>query len=338
MKKNKALKVIAIILVAILIAAASAVGFIFAVRQSGYTQLTKDTAKPKLPSETTLLIDNTDETFEWIEADVYYNGEPYRYRDGLICLLLLGVDKNSGEKGSHQADAIYLGIYDTKNNRVDIIAISRNTYATIDIYDISGNYFGEDKRQICLAYGFGEDDSKGSELTTKAVSRLLYNLPIQGYYTIFMDQIAIIVDAVGGVTLTLDCDMTDISKHMTKGATVTLDSKTALRYLRWRDETNAVRVNNQILFMNAFVAQLKSKLKTDPLIAVNLLNKLSDISVTNLSAQSLLYLMTSALTAEIGSIINIEGTSDLLNGTEVVYLDEKSLYMLVLEHFYEKIN
>lgn len=326
-----------ICVVILVLAAAGTIGFYFAMRQSGYTQLTNDTSKPQLPSDTTGAGD-VEETFTWVEADIYHNGKPYRYRDGLISVLLLGIDKNSGESGSHQADAIYLAVYDSVNNKVDVLAISRNTYATIDIYDISGNYFGEDKRQICLAYGFGDDDAQGSELTVKAVSKLLYNLPIQGYYTIFQDEIATIVDTVGGVTIKLPCDMTDISKEMTEGATVTLDSKTALRYLRWREDTNAVRVQNQILFMKTFTAQMKTKLKTDPLIAVTLLNKLSGDSVTNISAESSLYLLTSVLTAEIGSVRNIEGDSDLLNGTEVVYLDNNSLYELILNQFYEEIK
>ena len=137
-------------------------------------------------------IAQTDTDFH--NADVYYNGAAYDYNDRLINILLLGVDRDKPNvSDSHQADAIYLISLDTDEKSVRVIAVSRNTGTAGDTYDINGSYFSTAEQQLCLAYTYGSDDKSSSENTLKAVSNLLYGVPISGYYTIFMNSIADIV-------------------------------------------------------------------------------------------------------------------------------------------------
>jgi len=55
-----------------------------------------------------------------------------------------------------------------------------------------------------------------------AVSNLFYGMPINGYVALNMNAVAMINDAVGGVTVTVPEDMTQVDPSFAEGAAVTL--------------------------------------------------------------------------------------------------------------------
>ena len=270
------------------------------------------------------------------DADAYYNGVAYDYNDRLINILLLGVDKNKpNASDSHQADAIYLISMDTDAKTVKVIAVSRNTLTDVDAYDINGSYFSTAKQQICLAYTYGNDDKTSSENTLKAVSNFLYGVPISGYYTVFMNSIADIVDAVGGVPVTVTEDLTGIDPKMKIGAEVTVTGKNAVGYLQHRGESNAPRLERQKSFISSFVGRAKSAMLKDLSLPLKMYNKLAENTVTNVTSASAVYLASEALNADF-QIIGIEGESGTDGTYETFVPYEDQLYETVLDVFYKK--
>lgn len=269
-------------------------------------------------------------------ADVYYNGSAYSYNDKLINILFIGVDESKpNNSDSRQADALYLISYDTEAKSVKVIAISRNTVTDVDTYDINGDYFATAKQQICLAYTYGKDDKSSSENTVKAVSKLFYGVPISGYYTVFMNSIADIVYAVGGVPVKITEDLTGIDPKMKPGAEVTVTGENALSYLQTRGESNAPRLERQKAFISSFAARAKEAVIKDLSLPLKMYNKLAANTVTNVTSASAVYLASEAVNADF-QIIGIEGESGTDGTYETFTPNENQLYELLLDVFYKK--
>ncbi len=268
------------------------------------------------------------------EADAYHKGKAYYYNKDLINILVIGVDKEKiNDKSDHQADALYLISVDTVSNKVNVLSVSRNTLADIDVYDMNGDFLDTEKSQICLSYVYGKDDKHSSELTCKAVSRLLYDIPINNYYTIFMDTIADAVNVVGGVKVTLSEDLTEVSKDWTKGKTVYLNGQNALRFLQYRKESNQPRVARQQQFIKGFVSSAKSAVLKDVSLPIKMYNRFSKTSVTNVGGASAVYLATESLKAEF-KLHSVPGKAGFDGNYETFEVEEEALYEKVLEIFY----
>lgn len=283
-----------------------------------------------------LVTDETVETSEDLSQDeaVYYNGKAHYYNKDLVNILLIGVDREAESKTDQgQADALYLVSVDTERNNVNIMSISRNTLTDVDILDSQGDVYGTEREQICLAYSYGKTDVSSSENCTKAVSNLLYGVPISGYYTIHMSSIGDIVDAVGGVTVTIPKDANEGCFYDRLGQTVTLKGEEAVTYLRMRGDSNAPRLERHKAFIGSFVNSAKTAVKNDLTLPFKMANKLSKEAVTNIDTSSVVYLATKALNWKL-NFLSIEGKSGFDGQYETFEADEEKLQELVLNSFY----
>ncbi len=268
------------------------------------------------------------------DETVYHNGKAYIYNDKLINILLLGVDKNSdSSKTQGQADALYLASINTDDSTVKVVSISRNTFCLTDVLDASGKSFGEQEQQICLAYAVGNNDVNASENCVRAASRLLYNIPINGYYTIFMDSVSDIVNSVGGVTVKIPSDTENPTFADRRGETVTLKGNEALVFLKMRGESNGPRMERQKEFMTSFLSSARQAVKKDIRLPFKTASKLADESVTSIAFDSVLYLATEGLNSSF-SFVNIEGEYSIKDELEIFTPNEEQLRNLVINNFY----
>lgn len=271
-------------------------------------------------------------------GEIVYKDQGYVYNENLINILCIGVDKPQiNDKRYRQADALYLLSLDTKTKKLNILAISRNILTDIDIYDINNEFLDTDNAQICLSYVYGKDDEHSSLLTSKAVSNLLYDLPINSYYTIFMDGITKVVDSVGGVKVTLPEDMSFYDKSWTKGNEVTLRSWNVIRFLQYRKDSNETRMQRQVVFIKAFLQAAKEKLKKDLSLPIDLYKKIAKNSVTDIDAAQAGYLITEMSKASV-EYHSIKGKSGFDGLYETFEVDDEALYEMVLKLFYNKTN
>lgn len=325
-KTRKAVKAISIILVVILVITGGIFGFI-------------KLGEARLREQLSLMDDQlSSEDAYGDSGEIYHNGQGYVYNENLINILCIGVDKdNKANKNYRQADALYLMSLDTKTNNLNILAISRNILAEIDIYDMNNEFLDTDRAQICLSFVYGKDDEHSSMLTTKAVSKLLYDLPINSYYTIFMNGISQIVDSVGDVRVTVPEDMTDSNAAWSKGSTVVLNGSNALKYLRHRKESNEPRMDRHIGFIKSFISSAKSAFAKDISLPVDLYKKVAKNSVTNIDASQVAYLATEISKANV-NLYSLKGQVGFDGMYETFEADEEALYETVLNLFYIKTN
>lgn len=156
---------------------------------------------------------------------IWYNGKAYRYNHDLVTMLVMGIDQESdtieekddvsGESG--QADTIFLMVMDKSKDEIKMISISRDTMTQIKTFDYKGNYLGKSKNHLGLAYSFGDGKVTSCQYMVDAVSNLFYGMPINGYVALNMNAVGMINDAVGGVTVTVPEDMTQVDPSFAEG-------------------------------------------------------------------------------------------------------------------------
>ena len=109
--------------------------------------------------------------------------------DGMMNIALFGVDtrENDGESGT-RADAIMIMNVNPADKSVKLVSLMRDSYV-----DVPG--YGSTK--LCHAYGYG-----GPQLMMQTLNEN-FDLHITEYMVVDFAQMASIIDAVGGVTVTL---------------------------------------------------------------------------------------------------------------------------------------
>lgn len=276
------------------------------------------------------------------EGLVTYNGKKYRYNSHLSNYLLLGID-TEGEIAQEketlsggQSDAIFLVAYDRKEETAQILAIPRDTMTTIYIYNIDGTYVTPQTDHLTLQYAYGDGREMSCKITRDAVSNLLYGVPIIGYTAINLDSIPLLVDTVGGVTLTVpDYSMEEVNPDYKKGAEITLTSETAENYIRYRDTHShhqaLVRTERQKSFINAFADRVLELQAQDPHTVTDIYETIKPHMVTNMSNDIFLDLAGAKRVGEIRTIPGEGVETDLF---DEYHVDDKALYELILDVFY----
>lgn len=309
------------------------------------------TAVPDLsPVTATETLTKEDEEV-WQEGWVKHNGVIYAYNGEMMTFLFMGIDKNSeaeevaeGTDGG-QADALFLAAVNPKDRTVKIIGINRNTMADVDIYNAEGAYVNTVEAQIAVQHGFGNGMEESCGYQCKAVSRLFYGLPIHGYAAINMAAIPELNDAVGGVDVVVQEDLSIKNPLLVEGAQVHLEGESAFWYVKYRDAgkfgSADRRLERQKQYLAGFMEEAKKVAKADISVVARLYNALEPMMVTDITSSEAVYLATELLDYDFGG----EGGFRMMEGETVMgevfeefYVDEEALYEMILEIFYEPVD
>ncbi len=297
---------------------------------------------------------------DWKSDYVRYNGKVYDYNEKILSFLIMGID-HDGEVTDYkdaldggQADALFLLCLDPVKNKISVIAVNRNTMTDVDIYNEKDEYQGTGKFQICLAHGYGDGKQESCLREVRAVSNLFYNLPINGYAAINYDAIPKINDAVGGVKVTVLEDVkvmaelrsgsNKLEEVLQKGDEVTLDGIQAFWYTKGRgDYIGAAdkRLEREKQYLTSFIPTLRTEVSKNPVAIMDLYSDISPYMVTDISVSKLTYLIqeASAYNFSEASFYTMEGVTMLGNtGHEEFIYDEKALYDMIIEIFYNEIG
>lgn len=275
---------------------------------------------------------------------IYHEGEAYKYNQQIKNILFLGIDNDSKINDTNmtgaggQADCIILFSFHQQEKTVKLVQIPRDTMTEIDIYDDNGNYFTSLKGQLALQYAYTNGAKTGCWATRKTVSELLYQLPIDGYIAMDIAAIAKLNDMLGGVTMTMEEDYTDVDPTFVKGATVTFTGEQAKRFVQYRDTDKAgsshERMQRQSKFLPALFQAMEKEVGSDESKQENLYNQLIDYVETNLSGDDIGKLM--GYPAEIKEQIFLEGEVVAGEKFEEFHLDQDKLKSVIINNFYKK--
>ncbi|MBP7348364.1 MAG: LCP family protein [Butyrivibrio sp.] len=288
----------------------------------------------------------------WQAGWIRYKGGVYTYNSNILTFLIMGIDNQNrvrtakdGISGG-QADAIFLLAADPDARKFSVISVNRNTMTDIDVYDQKGAFVGSGVGQICLQHGYGDGKEQSCEREEKAVSNLFYNLPINGYCALNMGAFSEINNAVGGVTVDVLEDCTAWGdKRLTKGNRVKLTGKEAYTYIRYRNEaafdSASARLLRQEQYLGGFAGSLKSGVKSDPSLVLDIFNRVKPYMVTDIDASKVTYMATNMIGYSFDSsgIYSLKGTTAVgkTKHEEFTY-DEEQLYDLIIKVFYHKVE
>ena len=281
---------------------------------------------------------------------LYYNGRWYRLRDGLETCLVLGIDKFSDYTATFvegdllndlQSDVLLLMIEDKAAGVWTALQLNRDTMCEIRRLGISGEKTGTVFQQLCLSHTYGSGGKDSCRNSVKAVSRLLYDVPIDHYYAVTMDAIPVLNDLVGGVTVHVDDDLTAADPVLVQGTDVTLHGDQALHFVRARmevaDGTNLSRMNRQRVFLDALYTQMRTRLQNDSRFALSMANRLAEYSTSDLIPEELSELAERLKDEEFRGIQTTMG--EAVQGEKYLefYPDEEKLKTEVLSLFFEPV-
>lgn len=284
---------------------------------------------------------------------VIYKGHKYQYNENITNILFMGVDKDNLDskdtklkmRGAGQSDTIFLAALDTSSGKVTLVNVPRDIMTYVRSYDKDGKYDGKKLRQICLAYAYGDGKKKSCENVAYAVSKVLYGVPIQSYMSIDLSAISVLNDAIGGVNVQVIGDLTSTDPALKEGANVTLLGGQAETYVRSREfeplDANLKRMQRQQQYVTSYIQKALQEMKSDLTLPLDLLNLVSDNSVTNLSASKITYLATkvSGSSFSSDSIYSIDcKIKEGETGYAEYYPDETKLFEMVLKVFYKQIS
>lgn len=282
------------------------------------------------------------------EGAVEYNGDTYIPRDHLTTVLIMGLDKFEREESTFaytnkmQSDFLLLAVIDEEAEQCELLHLNRDTMTEIQRLGFGGADTGTFTGQLALAHTYGSGGSDSCLNAVKAVSKLLGGVPIDHYMTLTMDAVGKINDLVGGVTVTMLEDFTEIDPTMEKGKEVTLKGEQALWYVRTRqgvgDQSNLGRMERQRQYLDAFYGKLmEANKKVDGFLSSTLL-KVNDDFESDCTVNQLDALSDLLEVCTVNPIRTIDGTA--VDGEEFVefYADEDSLRENVMALFYEKVT
>ena len=275
-----------------------------------------------------------------------YGGRTWTYRkNALTNLLLIGVDWEESESSSSgryagQADFLLLVTLDRTNKTVFTLQLDRDTMADIRIYGPFGDYTGIQTAQICLSHAYGANDAANCENTVWAVSRLLGGIPIDGYLALDMSSIALFNDALGGVTVTLEDDLSALDPEMTVGATVTLHGAQAETFVRSRmavgDGKNTSRMRRQRAFIKAAEELLFQGMNEDMNFVGSVYDALEGHITTDIKRGWLINKAYECKAYQRLDMVTPAGSHSVsADGFMEFYADTDSLNALLTEHYFE---
>lgn len=278
---------------------------------------------------------------------ITYKNETYVKKGNLETYLIAGIDapgkveKVTEYDGTGQCDVLAVIVRDRSTDQCKLLSIDRNTITAVKSLDNDGTYLDTTDIQISLAHAMGFDQQVRAENTVDAVSHLLGDQTIDGYAMVNMGAIQVVNDMVGGVTVTIEDDFSDVDPSMKKGETVTLMGEQAEKYVRSRKEisdgSNQNRMSRQSTYEEAFKPAFRNKCAENSKFPLEVYHAMEDYMTTNISAKKFCRLAILMSDENQDEKVAISGTYGLdEDGWQTFTLDADSLQEAILELFYQK--
>jgi len=271
---------------------------------------------------------------------IYYESEWYVPNDSIESILILGIDKKTDgsedRQNAEQADFLAVVVINKEEESYRILHLNRDTMTDIPHTDAFGEVYGYIKGQLALAHTYGEEDKVRCRNTIDTVENLLYGVNIDHYLSMTMDAVSILNDSIGGVTIKLMDDFTELDESFVKDAVVTLKGEQALAYVQARgsleNNTNLHRMERQKQYIAALLEKMSGY---DYENNMDILMDINEYLVSGCTIDQLSRLIDQLKSYTYEGTISPEG--EAVKGTEFMeyYVDDQALQALVIEMFYK---
>ncbi len=295
--------------------------------------------------ESTVFFKNPDQS-QTTSKVIVKDGVKYYPRQDITVILLMGINQSgpvvpTQHNHGGAVDMVALMVFDQKTGTCNLVNLNRDMMVDmpmLNAYDKpQGTYYG----QLAYSHTYGDGMEVSCENVKTTVSNFLNGIRIDHYFSLNMDAIGVLNDAVGGVTVTVVDDFSAVDPQIPMG-TVTLLGKHAVNFVRARgnvgDELNVSRMERHKEYMRGFVKALKGKFSEGEGFFLNTYDFVSDFIVTDCSLQVLSRLETDYRDYSMGEVLTVAGENKLGEVYYEFYPDEDARIDLLLELFYAPIN
>lgn len=281
------------------------------------------------------------------EGKIQVDGQWYRKKRYIQTCLILGIDKAEdravyGNVNNQQNDFNALMVVNLEDKTYQVIYLNRDTMTNVPQLAEDGTTIEGKREQLSLAHTYGSGGEDSCRNAAQAVSELLYGAPVDHYAAFYLDAIGAINDAVGGVTVKIEDDFSSVDPSLVMGQTVKLNAQQAETFVRGRwgvaDQTNLNRMSRQQTYLKAWKELAFSKVGEDGNFFGDLVTRLGDNFVTDLSVQKISDMSKYLQEFEELEPCQPEGRS--VKGKQYMefYVDDEALMELVLELFFDKTS
>ena len=253
------------------------------------------------------------------------NGIDYFPRQDITVIMALGIGSrgplvSSGYyRNSGEADAIVLLILDDADKTYSVLCLNRDSMVNMPALGLGGKSAGTVFGQLALSYTYGEGLEDSCENAKKAISDLLNGISIDHYVAMSMDAIALINDGVGGVTVNVTEDFSQVDASIPMGK-VTLNGSQALSYVQSRmnvgNQLNISRMGRHEEYMQGLMNALDAKVASGESFVVNLYEEVSPYMVTDCSVNTISGLLNRCSEYTLKEVVSPEG--DNVQGEETL--------------------
>lgn len=294
--------------------------------------------------ESTVLFDRQ-EKVDTDKKTITIDGVDYFPRQDITVLMVLGIDKfgqmeSSGYyRNDGDADMVMLLVLDETAKRCDVLSLNRDTMLNMSVLGVRGEQAGTAYGQLALAHTYGTGLHDSCQNVKRTVSSFLLGANIDYYVSMNMDAIATLNDAVGGVTVNVTDDFSQVDPTITKG-TITLKGQQAIHFVRMRkdvgDQLNLTRLERHKAYVSGFIESLRKTNQDSASAIVDAYDEAADYMVTDCSAKTTTMLMKRFSDYTFGEIYTLEGENVLGEQYYEFYVDEEKMTELALKLFFAK--
>ena len=278
-----------------------------------------------------------------VSKTITRDGIDYYPRRDITVMMLLGIDQEGPVTDSGTftnpgaSDVAMLLIFDEKNETWSILQLNRDTMLDIPVLGIGGKEAGTIYGQLALAHTYGSGLEDSCINTRKAISNFLGGISIDYYIAMNMDAVTILNDAVGGVTVTVTDDFSEVDPTIKMGE-MTLRGEQALNFVRDRrnvgDQKNASRMERHREYMEGFREALREKLNESTRFVVETYSAVAPYLVSDCPINTLTSMIERYEDYQFKGVIMPEGENAVGKMYYEFYADEEKLDDLVIELFY----
>ena len=201
-----------------------------------------------------------------------------RMMDGIVNIMFIGVDYEAaridknwvGKSGNaFHSDVMIVCAVNFNENRVDLISLPRDTYASIPgvkgVYKLNAALnCGTDGTN----YGLFCENGEGFEKVCEAAEWMLGGIDVDYYYAVTMESVKQIVDIVGGVWYNLEGDFDNGGRYYKAGFQF-MDGQACLDYMRVRKGGHgklATGDSNRVIRQKNMMVAIFKKMKEENMV------------------------------------------------------------------------
>lgn len=272
---------------------------------------------------------------------IQYQDAQYSYNTSMIQILFMGIDSSDGTMG--QADSLQLYSLDRDHKEISVMSLNRDAMTEIELFDVEHNSLGWDLQHLALAYAYGSDAKNGSMLTMRAVSKMLFDIPINKFVALDLSKLKDVQNIVGSLDVVVSNDsLVNEVPAWTTGTLATITSENVELFVRKRDTnesySNESRMERQRVYLNAYYAKIKEMLSEDFDGTVKRLYSVLSELTTNLTLEDVQDYADMILNYayDDSRYYSLPGTNQTGELHDEFEIDQKALKALVVQLFYEK--